>query len=399
MNLYELDLDLSSYKDVRLPQNRLEAFRRVAVTRMYEGDLDHWHSGLVISDMMGLTKDQKALYCLVFGQSYRNHWAMIVLQQFPDLLNTKHEHIVEWHDVNWKRAFYAKDAKWNLRKFPDYVKSIKATIGNDSPYDYLERVSTVGNTAENFYSLNKSLQSMYSIGRMTAWLAQQTVYEFFDFDVDHWDLQLYSDTWSQYDSLCYLFNREDIATKRNGVKVKPAKSEINLMETNFQYLMEYINSNSNIKLDVYNIESCLCEFRKTAGAGGRKPKEFTGWTTNELADQYDALSSAWEEIDWKPYIAGLMTKGKNFTDFSLNEEYFTVMKNYGLNLNIHLYYNDEPDVHKLLSLEKFKTNSMKKLDSDWVELFSETERDMLKVKFDPTLFLRKQNIVDTCFTL
>lgn len=388
--IYFDDFQTRTNTDWRLPENRLEAFRRVAITRMYEGDLDHWHSGHVISEEMGLSKDQKAAYALIFGQSYRNHWAMLTLQQFPDIMNTDIRHIKEWHDKNWKRAFYAKDTKWGLKKFTDYIESIQLKLnkGKINLYDYLENLSSVGNTKDNFYSLNTALREFYGIGRMTAWLSQQTIYEFFNFDIDYWDLQLYDDTWSQYDSLCYLFNREELSTKFNGVKRKPTAEDISLMESNFNYLMEYCNNSNDIHLDVYNIESCLCEYRKTAGAGGKKPKEFTFWTTNELIDQYKTLSSHWEDYDWKPYVAGLMTKGKHVTDFSLNYDYFKVLSQYGLNLNTHHYFKDEVDAHELLQLPKHKTPGMNKCISDWNVMFSTKQQEELKQKYDPKHYLK-----------
>lgn len=389
MNLFAEPV--TGYTDWRLPENRIEAFRRVTYQRMVEGDLDHWHTGLVIASEMNLTNDQKALYCLLFGQSYRNHWAMIVLQQFPDLLNTPDEEIRNWHDKNWKRCFYAKDTKWGVRKFPDFVKSIRETIGDETPYEWIKRVSSVGTTSENFYSLNAALRSLYGIGRMTAWLAQQTIYEFFDFDIDHWDLQLYDDTWSQYDSMCYLFDRLDIAGAQlvSGeiIKYKPKKEDIELMEHNFIELMTYLNDNIPFKVDVYNVESCLCEYRKTA-YGPRKIKEFTFWTSSELVDQYDDLSSAWPEIDWNPYLIGIMTKGRNVTKFSLNYEYFRVMFDHGLNLNTHYLFDDEPDAHELLSLERKMTPGMVKATNDWLEKFDEETRNVYQKRYDPYNYLR-----------
>jgi len=371
--------------DWRLPENRLEAFRRIAVTRMYEGDLDHWHSGHVIASEMNLTQEQKAIYALIFGQSYRNHWAMIVLQQFPDILCVDIKHIREWHDVNWKRAFYAKDTKWGLRKFPDYIESIKKAVGNNSAYDFIEKYSTVGNTSDNYYSINNKMRELYGIGRMTAWLTQQTIYEFFDFDINHWDMQLYDDTWSQYDSLCYLFNREDIANKVNGVKRKVSSDEIELMEENFIHLMEYCNDNSDIVLDVYNIESCLCEYRKTSGAGGRKPKEFTFWTGTESAMEYKSLKDSWPEVNWNPYCVALCTKGGHVRKFYFSTEYFYVMSRYGLNLNTHYYFDDEPDAFELLNLPKYQGASVKVLLDDFTNI---KEYDTYYEKYNPMKYLR-----------
>lgn len=397
MNLENWDLDLSKFTDWRLPENRLECFRRVCVTRLMEGDLDHWHVGLVISDQMKLSLDQQAMYCLLFGQSYRNHWAMIVLQEFPDILNVDIEQIVEWHNKNWKRAFYAKDTKWGLRKFTSYIQSIKEELNGESPYEWIKKLSTVGSTQDNFYSLNEGLQRLHGIGRMTAWLTQQTIYEFFNFDINHYDIQLYSDTWSQYDGLCYLFNREDIATKRNGIKVKPSKEDIQLMEDNFQILVEYVNSNSPCIVDVYNIESCLCEHRKHWQTN-RKPKEFPMWTTRELAEEFKDLSESWKEVDWKPYIAGICSKGDFVTDWSLTQRYFTVGVETGMNLNTHLYYSDEPNAHEILSLPIVKTDNMKFIENKWNNSFSEYERNELKTIYDPRKYLRLTGIQDKFFT-
>lgn len=382
MNVFTIDIDFSQYTDWRKPENRKEAFRRVAITRMLEGDLDHWHVSNVIVDELGLDNDQKMMYALLFGQSYRNHWAMIVMQQFPDILTTDIKHIKEWHDKNWHRAYYAKDAKWGLRKFTDFVESVQKYAKGTSLYQKISDVSSVGSTKDNFYSLNNTIRDFYSIGRMTGWLAQQTIYEMFRFDVDFWDLQLYDDTWSQYDSLCYLYDKEELSTKR--LDKNPSKENVKLMEGYFHDLMEYCND-SIIHLDVYNIESCLCEFRKTCGASGRKPKEFTFWTTNELVHEYTKLKHKWEEIDWSPYVTAFMTKGTHVRDFSLNYEYFRVMVDYGLNLNTHFYYSDEPDSHELLNLEKKQTPSMLELLEDWKNM--NRDESALQKRYNPLKYL------------
>lgn len=386
MNLFTVDIDFSKYTDWRLPKNRKEAFRRVATTRMLEGDLDHWHASNVIASEMGLNNDQKMMYSLLFGQSYRNHWAMIVIQQFPDILTTDIKHIQKWHDENWYRAYYAKDAKWGLRKFTDFVLSIQKFCNGDSLYEKIADYSSVGNTKDNFYSLNNVIRGLYSMGRMTGWLAQQTIYEMFKFDIDYWDLQLYDDTWSQYDSLCYLYDQEELSTKR--LAKKPSKECIQIMENNFHDLMEYCND-SIIHLDVYNIESCLCEFRKTCGASGRKPKEFTFWTTNELVHEYVKLKHKWSDVDWTPYVTAFMTKGKNVRDFSLNYEYFRVMVDYGLNLNTHFYYKDEPNAHELLNLTRKQTPSMLELLDDWEK--TSLEKETLQKQYNPLKYLEFKN--------
>ena len=382
LSFIDAPADFKPWTDWRLPENRLEAFRRVAYTRMMEGDLDHHHTAKVIVDMMNLSDDNKVLYCLLFGQSYRNHWAMIILQTFPDLLAVPQADLQAWHDANWQRSFYGKDCKWGVRKFPQFVQSIREQLNGKSPYEYYSKLVKSADIRNNFNWLNQRIRNLYGMGRMTSWLAQQTFYELFHWNIDYWDLQLHDDTWSQYDSLCYLFNREDLAYDKS----KKTYDSVTQMENNCLYLMNYVNKDSPIHMDIYNIESCLCEYRKTA-APRRKPKEFTFWTSTELAMQFQKIAEAWPDIDWIPYIVGMMCKGPNVRKYLFSEEYFRVIYDHGLNLNTHHYFDDEPDAFQILSLPKPIPSSIKYLFDRWNEIPQNYQNEFIE-KYDPTLMVR-----------
>ena len=382
--------------DWRLPENRVEAFTRVIHARMVEGELDHHHSARVIAGEMGLDNDQKVLYSLLFGQSYRNHWAMLAMQLWPDLLNTPEQELVDWHDANWQRLMYSNDTKWGVRKWPAFVSDVRKKCGT-SLYEHFGNLANSGDTKTNFHAVNQELRSLFGIGRMTAWLAQQTLYEFFDWDIDHWDQQLYCDgTWSQYDALCYLYDRIDIArSQKDGrgkvSRYKPTKQNIQLMEDKTIELMEYVNSKIPFHVDIYNVESAECEYRKTAY--GPKIKEYTFWTANELAEQYSKLRGKWADYDgpiqpdWRPYVAGLMTKGPKVRDYGYDRSYFRVLCDHGFNLNTHHLYADEPDAHQLLHLPKKVSPGAVLLLDDWSQVSSE-EQDRLVEEYNPLKFLR-----------
>jgi len=384
-------------KDWRLPENRIEAFTRVVHSRMVEGDLDHHHSAQVISSEMSLSDDDKLLYALLFGQSYRNHWAMLSLQLWPDLLSRKHSELVKWHNKNYKRLVFAKDTKWNLRKWPDFVECIRKKYKGVSLCEHFGNLCSSDSAKVNYDRVNKELRSIWSIGRMCAWLAQQTMYELFDWNLDHWDQQLYdSGTWSQYDSLCYLFDRIDLARTQivsgKRVKRKPSREDISLMEVNTQKLMGILNKRIPFHVDIYNVESAECEYRKTA-YGPNRIKEFTFWTTNELVEEYQHLKSLWNpeeqsgKITWNPYMIALMTKGKNVRDYGWHPDYFRVLYDYGMNLNTHYIYKDEPDAHEVLSLPKNISDSFRILKREWLDI-SKSERLNLRKMYNPKNFLR-----------
>ena len=387
---------VANHTDWRLPENRIEAFSRVTHVRMVEGDCDHHHVGRVIADRMRLSDEEKALYCVLFGQSYRNHWAMLSLQL--GLYEMSHEQLKSWHDENWWRMKFGNDTKWGVRRFPDFVQSLKDIVGGGSIYQHFYDAAHVGDTKENYYSLNKCLREIWGMGRMTAWLAQQTFYEFFDWDIDYWDQQLYDDgTWSQYDSICYLFDRLDIARKQklpNGkiLKYNPTKKDIEFMQEQTFILMSEVNKRVPFHVDIYNVESVECEYRKTAY--GPKIKEFTFWTSNELVEQFSELKRVWVDykgpgkVDWSPYVTGFMTKGKNVRDYGYDRSYFNVLVDHGYNLNTHYIYTDEPNAHEILSLPRQRPAGLIEMVETWEKSVSAQERKTLEEKYNPVNFLR-----------
>lgn len=347
-----LDEYVNHSTDWRLPENRVEAFTRVTHTRMMEGELDHWLAGKVIVDYMKLTDEQKAWYALIFGFSYRNHWAMICLQKFPEIWNTPHQEIVDWYNDQegqengvWRKVCFAKDTKWNVRKFPDFIQSVKNWCnGHKLNLVFDALCSASSNRDKNFEAINEGLKSLHGIGRMTAWLTIQTLYEFFDYNIDKWDFQLKEDgCWSQYRALCYLSNRNDLLEKKD-------KESVKLMHDFSIQLMEYLNKSLPYVVDVYNVESVLCEYRKTAAEP--KPREFTGWTINELIYEFHELKAKWPDIDWTPYVLGLMSKGENLCKPGYDKIYFQVIQKTGLNFNTHFYYPDEPNAFEEVDIPK-----------------------------------------------
>lgn len=379
----------------------MEAFRRIAYTRMMEGDCDHHHVSKVIVSEMELNNDDKALYALLFGHSYRNHWAMIVLQLFPDLLKRDIKEIQEWHDVNWKRSRYSNDTKWNVRLFPKFVKAIQDWLQGESLYQRLGDLVTTGDTEKNFKQLNGQIRKIHSMGRMCAWLADQTLYEFFDWDIDYWNMQLLEgSTWSQYDALCYFADRLDIIRKKKVIvdgketieKYDPTKEDKIAMEEFNKTLLTYCNENTPFKIDVFNIESILCETRKTFY--GPTIKEYTFWTSNELVEQYPGLKKLWEDyptpINWKPYIAGFMCKGGNVRNYGYSKDYFKVVSEHGINLNTHYYFPDEINAYEKLNIPKPETVNefAKELINDWNTWYSKEEQDILVNKYNPKNYLK-----------
>lgn len=375
--------------DCRLPENRIEAFRRIAYVRMMEGDCDHHHVSKVITSEMNLDNDQKMLYALLFGHSYRNHWAMIIIQLFPNILEMDSNDIQEWHNKNWHRSMYSNDTKWNVRLFPRFIHSVKEWLKGDSLYERIASQVTSDSPETNFKNLDKVLSKFVSMGRMCKWLTIQTIYELFDFKLDYWNMQLLNDnTWSQYDALCYFFNRLDLSRQQ----CKPKREDKLLMEENCIKLLTYCNERLPFHLDIYNTESILCEARKTFY--GPKIKEYTFWTSNELVMQYPSLVKLWEDyphpINFQPYVIAFMCKGEKVRNYGFTKDYFRVVYDHGINLNTHYYFDDEINAYSMLNLipPEHCNGFAEKMYSDWHTYFDPTRQCQLREKYNPKNFLR-----------
>jgi hypothetical protein len=83
-----------------------------------------------------------------------------------------------------------------------------------------------------------------------------------------------------------------------------------------------------------------------------------------------------------------MTKGVNVRDYGYDPSYFRVMVDYGLNLNTHHIYKDEPDAHHLLKLPKRAPEGLGEMETIWKNAFSKKEQAALREKHNPVRYLK-----------
>ncbi len=374
------------YIDWRLPENRKEAITRVCHCRMTHGDLDHWHSGFSICDVLDLDKEQRAWYALMFGISYRTYWGSIMLQKFPDLTNTDPMKVDKWlkepyklpngtTGYNYDRVIYGNDCKWNRGKVTDgrqkltvSIQEIQKIVGPGGLYNYLKSRLTHSTTEENKKELDKFLRSIPYYGWMCAWLAAQMLYDLFDFDIDHWKLP-FPDNWSSYNSVCYIYNKYDYMVSKEN---KPTKEMVQEVHSWFLDLMTYMNSKIPFHVDAYNVESVLCEYRKTAF--GPKIKEFNFWNTAEQNILYLQAKEKWADqiengvLDFNPMLIGQMTKRGYCRGAGYSPIYFKIVSETGMLQNIDQTYSDLPDVYSYLNVPRPEKVLLQEMIQEWDRL-------------------------------
>lgn len=384
--------DVPNYVDWRLVENRLEAITRVTHFRYLTGDLDHSHSGIVTADIMDLDNEQKAWFAFLFGHSYRTQNASIIMQKFPEIMTMKPEHMLKWMEaktglpdglppLNGNRMIYGNDTKWNRWRLHTSLESIQKWLDGDSLYNRLSELVTTDSTKKNRLQLERAISSWKQFGWMSTWLTLQMLWDFFRWDIDTWRMP-FPQNWSSYNGLMYVFGREELmATK----EYKPSTGDVALAQSFLSDLKDYMHDFLPYKPDSFSIESVLCEYRKTAF--GPRVKEYTGWTTSELAVQYEDWRKWWvdsKDVALAPIIAGLMTRSKIVRGVGYSKKYFRIVYETGMLQNVDLVFDDMPDVYEHLDVPHPQDLPLCTLWSDWKEaVSSQKDRAILYRKYAP----------------
>lgn len=375
---------VDGYTDWRLPANRVEAITRISHFRYLSGDLDHTQAGLAAAELMQLDNEQKAWFSVLFGHSYRAQNAYILLEQFPDLAHTSPKYILNWMETptgftakgkpryNGNRMIYGKDSKWNRWKLHESIESIQQWLDGRPLYETLCGLVDSGTTKQNRQLLEEAVSSWKYFGWMSTWLTLQMLWDFFKWDIDNWTIPFKSN-WSSYNGIMYIYDHRQLMSTKT---YKPDKKDIALADMLLIKLMSYMTEQLPFKPDTFSIESVLCEYRKTVC--GPRVKEYTGWTSSELACQYPTWKNWWDDdVDMFPILAGLMARSRIVRATDYDKRYFRVTYETGMLQNVSYVYPTEPDVYVQLGLAHPETMPLKELVDDWAANATKENREFL----------------------
>lgn len=386
---------VENYVDWRQPKNRKNAIARVTDFRYWTGDLDHGHSGRVAVDVMGLDKEGMAWFAVLFGQSYRVANATLVMQIFPNVATVSEKEVLKWMEaesgvedkpLNGNRLIYGNDTKWNRWKLHKSIASIQEWLDGRSLYESLLELVSHNNTQQNRMCLENAVRSWQQFGWMSTWLTLQMLYDFFGWDIDTWQLP-FKDNWSSYNGLMYIYNQTDRMSSKS---YKPTPQDVRYAEDCFLDLKDYLLHEHTIPYisDSFSIESVLCEYRKTAY--GPVVKEYTGWTSSELAVQYPEWKRWWEntsEVNFKPVLAGIMCRHPLVQATKPDKKYFRILFETGMLQNVDYVYEEMPDVYKHLDLVRPTEAPIESVHAEWNRT---PKRKIWFNKHKPTNYLRRK---------
>lgn len=231
---------------------------------MRVGDCDPAYPALnYIADYIELNKEQRYWLAWLYGCTYCAPTAWYILNEFPDYENVNVERLQRWWNDNKRSLVFQTDRRYvqNTDKFIQMFKSYKLLVG-DRQAENFEFFKTGGYATPQirYDAVYKFTKQLYYFGRFSLFNYLEALTNLTDLKMDASSLYL-REAESCRNGLCYVHDLNDMVTKHH----KPSKVPINydtLQGRLIDLYNELSNENPDIPVSYFNIETCLCAFKK-----------------------------------------------------------------------------------------------------------------------------------------
>lgn len=355
------------FVDWRSPDKRMDAFLLWLDWRLKYYDLDHYGPNNAYRDADGdmsptgnpMTKEQSMWFSLLFGMTYQSEMAWNIYWQFPNIDKIDLKEMQEWNLDTFKHQRYSRDTKYNKGHITNQTKSIIDEIeskGSLTNYFY----SVIDNDqAKSFDRVYETImEKFFKYGRMTSWLACQTMYETANVPIEPKDmLATDASNWSVRSGIMYLYNKNEwieAKTKKKLTKDQMAFIAEKELEI-YSIAKEYLNGKYPI-FSPYLLESQLCQFKKLM-LGGSTAHDYPGHSTQDhksyvkrFSEKFPTNFAAFHkfsEENHHPILRDWAHDPKVLGDFTAQT---------GQLLNMHDDYDFLPNVYNDLGLKKTSFN-------------------------------------------
>jgi len=346
------------FVDWREPGNRMEGFLRWLNWRMDWCDLDHYMCNNTYRDTSfsstkkPMTEEQTYWFCMIFGMTYQSEMAWVIYNEFPDFWDIDLEKLQEWNTKNMARQKYSRDCKYNKGRITDQVASMREVVGpSKSIKKFFEDLvqEEEDQTFKKVYSVVKD--KFFKFGRMTSWLACQTLAETANYPARPRTM-LASDpsSWSVRSGLMYAYGRDEMIEAKDK-SIKMSKEDVDWINHKEQELFDssqsFLGEKHKDTFTHYLLESHLCQYKKLMLGG-----DYAGHSSGDHVSRAYWLAERWPEVNFDAFFKEavqnhhVLVRGnresKGLRDLCLHT---------GQMVNMHLDYEDMPDVYKEMEID------------------------------------------------
>ena len=283
--------------DYRLEKNRKKAFIEWYAWSLQNKDCDPpiWMLNYLF-DRFEHNIEQKLWIAWIYGTTYHLPTAWIIWNEFPDYELVDYDRLKFWNDMNYKRLRYQTDTKYNKGYLPEQFKSYKNWIKHNNPTGLQkDKFKKFVNFEHLWTAITKNL---YKFGRYSTWFYMQTLNQCVNLNFKPNNLMLkdHSGSRSHRNGLCYAVGKDEWIDK------KLSEQHIDYLNYEAQEIENYIQNILNIKTDYYNLETCLCSFKKIFRT---KNGRYLGYYLDRQAEEIKSVEKDnWSGIDWDVFWQG-----------------------------------------------------------------------------------------------
>ena len=357
------DIEFCDWRD---REKRLDAFLIWLDWRLKWYDLDHYGPNNAYRDAEGehsptgkkMTREQSLWFSLLFGMTYQSEMAWNIYWKFPNLDKINLKEMQEWNLDTFKNQKYSRDTKYNKGHVTNQTESILKNIESKGSLEkYFDEFVDEDEDASFTRIYDNLTENLYKYGRMTSWLACQTMFETADLPIKP-KTQLATDPsyWSVRSGLMFLYGKDNLIEAKTKKKLSKddmsfiAEKEIEI----FSISKEYLNDKYKI-FSQYLLESHLCQFKKLM-LGGSTAHDYPGHSTldhwgyvNKFDDTFETRFDSFKEFS-----------KKNHHPILQGQEDRTVLGDLcaqsGQLINMHTDYEYLPNMYKEFGLQKNSLN-------------------------------------------
>ena len=277
-------------------ENRREAFIRWFAWSLKFKDCDPavWATNY-LNKRYQHNDEQRLWFCWLYGNTYYLPTAWVLMNEFPDFELATVDRIEQWNTENYKRLRYQTDTKWNKGHLPAMFESYQKFIGSNTQRQKLE--SFYGdNEHQNFDNLWIAIKNnLHKFGRYSTWFYLQHLRHTAGIAIEPNSLMLndYSGSYSHRAGLLFALGREEEVDN----KFSPDGYQ-ELESISLDILNEIKQRFPELKPDFFQMETCLCSFKKIFRVTHGR---YLSYYLDRQSEEIKTLQEdKWNGIDWNP---------------------------------------------------------------------------------------------------
>lgn len=288
-------MDEKAFMDYRLKKNRRDAFLYWYKWSLENKDCDPpiWLLNYLFNRFEH-NLEQKYWIAWIYGTTYHLPTAWVIWNEFPDFELVDLQRLKDWNDKNYHRLRYQTDTKYNKGYLPQQFESYKNWIEhNNESKTQSEKLQKYNYKFKCLWS--DVIKNLFKFGRYATWFYLQTLHQCCDLKVypDNLKLDDFNGSSSHRNGLCLALGKDDWCSK------KLSRDMYQYLEYEANLLNEDMLTTYNIKTDLYNLETCLCSFKKIfRKTNGR----YLGYYLDRQAEEITKVENdGWNGVDWQVF--------------------------------------------------------------------------------------------------